>query len=424
VTPVETENQPTDILGRLASQARSMHVDQFLLEPGAEGNDVRVMMQEEGRARPASASFGEELPGIVRVVKNLARLESNEKERAQEGVIIVPVREEEDGVPTMTRLYVTTTPGPVGELVWLRVAEPNEQRPTPTQVGIPGFLNERLTSHLGGAKGMFLIVGPAGSRKRQVLRTVAAQLTGQGRRAFSAEEPVLWDIQGLKQEGVDPTLSRSSSQLLEKFLQQQTSLILLERLADRDTAQQVCSPNGRKTLILSTVNATTATSVIPRLVGLGIGPKMLASSLTGVLGQRLVRRNCPYCLQTYEPSRATLGEWFRGDVPRAEWKHGTGCANCRGTGFSGRILVTELWIPNEEERAAVADGSEGQVLRQLVQRRIRCIGQAVLEEAIAGQTTLEDGLKSVPYEDVVHTRIHGLEREKEAGTESRLEGAA
>lgn len=424
VSPTDVDEHPIEVLGRLVSQARSMHADQLLLESSTSSREVRVLLQKEGRARPSSANFGEELPGIPRVIKNLARLESAETERPQEGMILVPVREEEGGTAVPTKVTVTTNPGPLVETIWMRITGSNEPRPTVERVGLSGLVKERLLPPLDGAEGTFLIVGPAGSRKRQMLRAVVGRLAKQGRDIYTAEEPILWNTPGFVQEEIDPSDGRSYPRLLERFFQQKASIVMLERLADRETAQTVYSEESRRTLILTTLNASTATSIVPRLVGFGVDPIVISRSLTGVLAQRLVRRNCRYCEEVYEPRCSVLDEWFQSEVPDISWKRSTGCANCRGTGFSGRILVSELWIPNDAERCAIAGSEEGTDLRRLVRKRMRCIGQAVLEETIAGRTTLEEGLKSVPYEDVVHTRLHGLGSMHDRGTGARIEGAA
>ncbi len=146
---------------------------------------------------------------------------------------------------------------------------------------------------------------------------------------------------------------------------------------------------------------------------LGVDPRAMARSLSGVLAQRLLRRICPDCEESYEPRRSVIDEWFRSDPAFSHWKRGAGCASCEGTGFSGRIVVSELWIPSTEERVSLEQVVSTTSLRKSALRRTRCLGQDALFHAIEGRTTLEEALKFVPYDDVVYTRLHGLEKAKD-----------
>ena len=188
--------------------------------------------------------------------------------------------------------------------------------------------------------------------------------------------------------------------------------VILGQPLDREAATRVFANGGKGPLILAMLQAGNTTSAIQRLLTFGVDSTLLSAALSGVLTQRLVRRICPQCEQSYEPRRSVLDEWFRCEPPFSGWRRGAGCERCDGIGFLGRIVISELWVPSAEERVRIAQATDVASLREAALQRDRCIGQDALEQVVQGRTTLEEALKRVPYEDVVYTRLHGLEKDK------------
>jgi type II secretory ATPase GspE/PulE/Tfp pilus assembly ATPase PilB-like protein len=343
-------------------------------------------------------------------MKMVALLEPSNERSLQEGFFGLAADEQHPS--SRVRVRIRTQPGPHGESASLRLLKDSEPPFSFDEIGLTDSVRTHFSALIEEAKGVVLIVGPAGSGKRTTLRCALDLLRASDRRVFTAEEMLLCKYDHAEQHVVSAGAGNGYPDLLRGFLSQSPDVIALERLLDGDAATQIFTAEGNGPLILATLQAGNTTSAIRKLLTFGVTPAALAASLSGVLTQRLVRRVCPHCEQAYEPRRSVLDEWFRCEPPFSRWRRGAGCAHCGGTGFSGRVVISELWIPTSEERVRIAHAIDTTSLREAALQRDRCIGQDALGQAIEGRTTLEEALKIVPYEDVVYTRLHGLEKDK------------
>ena len=283
---------------------------------------------------------------------------------------------------------------------------------------------ERFAATLKRSHGVILIAGPPGSGRRSTLRATLSVLRAPDAKIFTAEDPIVFVQDGVSQAAVDPRIGNTYGTYLKHFLRQDPDAILLDVLESRDACELAFGGGGRSPLVLGTIRANNATDVVARLLEIGVDRTLIANSLAAVLAQRLVRSNCPACTGPYEPTPMVLDQWFRGAPPSTTGLRGKGCEECSGTGFQNRVAVAELWSPSTEEALWIREGIDAAALRTRVLGRIRCLGQDALEQAMEGRTTLEEALKVVPHGDVVHTRLKGLEREKETRAAARLNLAA
>jgi type IV pilus assembly protein PilB len=419
--PKERDETPTETVCRMITEADALQVRDLYLESDAQGTEVRVSAAETFGTAAGNPFLFDPLPGSLRVIKTIARLDVAESLRPQEGFFTIEVGEEP--AKRTVRVHARLGRAKLGECARIRIEDREESRPSFEEIGLEATIGQQCTAALTNRKGTFLVAGPTGSRKRLTVRAALGPQHLSGKKTVTVEDAILYQLPGVYQRQVDPEEAASYTQLLDALGRDCPDLILVDRIGDRETARRLF-PNERPGwLCLSTLAVGNATGVVLRLRSLGVEPSILTKSLVGVLAQRLLRRNCPSCEEVYEPRSSVLREWFRRDTPFSSWKRGAGCDQCHGTGYLGNILVTELWLPSSEERKAIAEGLEGPSLRQLTLRRMRCFGQVALEEAIAGRTTLEEGLRVLAYDDIVHTRLNGLEREK-AGRQATEFGRA
>jgi type IV pilus assembly protein PilB len=155
-------------------------------------------------------------------------------------------------------------------------------------------------------------------------------------------------------------------------------------------------------MLISTLHTNNAIGVVPRLLDLAIDPSLLASSLNGVVNQRLIRRVCQNCRDEYEPSAEVLKEFFAGPPP-AElkfWK-GRGCQRCRLSGYAGRLTVAELWIPSQHDRILVAKRAHFAEIRLSAEASTIGMAEDARDKLLGGLTNLDELLRVLPYE-VVH----------------------
>jgi type IV pilus assembly protein PilB len=149
-------------------------------------------------------------------------------------------------------------------------------------------------------------------------------------------------------------------------------------------------------LVISTIHSGTSAGAFTRLINMEIEPFMLASSVLGVMGLRLVRRNCPNCTQPYEPEPSQLKTVPEALLPEAQFRRGAGCEHCNNTGFSSRLPVTELLAVTEPFREAVLKRQQTSALEQVaIQQGMRTLWQNGLQRAVTGETTLEEIIRVV-----------------------------
>lgn len=398
------------LLRKLVTRAVALQATEIHLEPGDPDGRIRIRvggalqeMTEEGRLKGR-------IPTLVRASKTLAHLETAETKRSQEGSIAFQT-DEGDFSRTLS-LHVSTIPGPVGEEAIIHLLDPRRAVPSLDDVGLSERMRIRFESIIAHAKGVVLIAGPPGSGKRGTLRASLNVLRRSDSKIFCVEDPIVFVQPGVSQAQVDPVSGNTYASHLRRFIRQDPDAIFLDELPDRETTEMALGAGASGLLVVATVRANNATDVIARMVDAGVDANMIASSLVAVLGQRLIRRICPDCSAPYEPPSMVLNQWFRGIPPAGKAVRGTGCEKCNGSGFLGRVVAGELWVPSPEESIWISEKVEARILRERVLRRVRCLGQNALEQAMEGQTTFEEILKVVPHEDVVFTRLHGLELEK------------
>lgn len=401
----------------VAAGAHDVHI-----EADAYGGKVRIRVDGALRELDGVGSIEGRIPVLIRTLKTLARLDPGERRRPQEGSFAIQTHEGDFSRPVS--LHVTILPGPHGESAHARILDRKQASITLEEAGLSQGIAERFAATLRHVRGVFLIAGPPGSGRRSTLRATLSVLRTPEARIFTAEDPIVFVQNGVSQAKVDPRVGNTYASLLRSFLKQDPDTILLDVLESRDACEFALGAGSQGPRIIGTIRANNATDAVARLVEVGVDRSLIANSLAGVLAQRLVRRNCPSCAGAYEPARMILEQWFRGAPPSATALRGNGCEACSGTGFLGRIAVAELWSPTDEELLWIRSGLESGVLRERVLERIRCQGQDALEQAMEGRTTLEEALKVVPHGDVIHARMHGLEREKEAQATARLHRAA
>ena len=404
------------------TRAAALGASDLHIEPEATGGRIRVRIGGGLRELDGVGPLDGRVSGLVRALKSIAHLDPSERRRPQEGSVALATNEGD--FSRAVSLHVAILPGSRGESAHVRFLDRKKAGVTFEEVGLGSGMAARLDGTLRVSHGVFLIAGPSGNGRRSTLRSTLSVLRTPESMILTAEDPIVFVQDGVGQAQVDPSIGNTYAALLGSYLKQRPDAILLDCLESRDACEIAFSQGQQGPLILGTIRANNATDAVGKLLEIGIDGAMIANSLAGVLAQRLVRRNCPACLQSYEPQGMVLDQWFRGSPPSATALRGMGCEKCSGSGFDGRVAVAELWVPSADEALWISGGVEPSVLRERVLGRIRCLGQDALEQAMEGRTTLEEVLKVVPHGDVVLTRMRGLEREKETAASLRLGRAA
>jgi type IV pilus assembly protein PilB len=290
-------------------------------------------------------------------------------------------------------LRVSTIPTNHGEGVVMRLLDKSS-----LMLGLPelGFFSddqEGLERLIQIPDGIVLVTGPTGSGKTSTLNACLNYVNKPDRKIITVEEPIEYQINGINQVQVNPEIGMTFPAALRSILRQAPNIIMIGEIRDFETASIATNASLTGHLVLSTLHTNDAPSAVARLIDIGVQPFLVASSLRAVMAQRLVRRVCQICKQPAELTESEIralrieSEQLRD----AQVMHGKGCAQCRATGYKGRMGIFEIFVLDDEVRHMINKRSSTLNLRQ----RARDLGMRTLREdgvrkVLAGLTTAEE----------------------------------
>jgi len=352
---------------------------------------------------------------IVSRVKVLAALDIAERRRPQDGSFRVMLRRaaETCGVD----LRVSVIPSHSGESVVIRLLDRSRAPRALNDLDLSPAVAGRLDAILKRTTGIFLVTGPTGSGKSTTLYSCLMRLHRPEIRILTAEDPVEYVYDGLSQSEVNPDIGNTFAHYLRAFLRHDPEVIMVGEIRDQETAEMAFRAAQTGHLLLSTLHTNTAVAAVPRLIDLGVDPSLLATSLVGVLSQRLVRRICSKCRQPATASGAPLEELFGEPMPELTVYRGAGCAACEFTGYKGRVVVADLWMPDDRDLMVVAARAPFDALRESAVRTTITMAEDAHARLKAGVTTLDELTRVLPYAAIVEHRARygGRHRSAEAG---------
>jgi general secretion pathway protein E len=361
------------------------------LECGAGGLAIKYRI--DGALTLVSSVAGVELAEqALSRVKVMAELDIAERRLPQDGRFKVALRGRE------VDFRVSVMPSMFGEDAVLRVLDKqalsDQMRGLRLDVlgfddGVVGTL--RRLSRL--PYGMLLVTGPTGSGKTTTLYAALAEIHDGADKIVTIEDPVEYQLPGVLQIPVNEKKGLTFARGLRSILRHDPDKIMVGEIRDPETAQIAIQSALTGHLVFTTVHANSVFDVIGRFLHMGVDPYSFVSALNGILAQRLVRVNCVHCaaVRAPEPPLAAEVASVRGDAGDIDYRAGTGCAHCRGTGFKGRKAIGELLVLNDELRELIVAREPARLLREAARRNgTRLLREAALELAAHGQTTLEE----------------------------------
>jgi len=264
-------------------------------------------------------------------------------------------------------LRVSTLPTYWGEKAVLRILDKSRTLVSLNQLGFRPDTQKEFDTLIARKQGMLLVTGPTGSGKTTTLYASLHQLNDDTKNITTIEEPIEYEVEGLNQVAVNEAVDLTFATALRSILRQDPDVILIGEIRDLDTAQMAFRASLTGHLVLSTLHTNDAPSAATRLVDIGIPPYITASSLIGVLAQRLVRRLCKRCREACDPSEGELDalQLSKEQAAKVQFHRARGCQHCRNTGYSGRVAVYELMPMNPDIRAAITTGMNAAELRQI-----------------------------------------------------------
>ncbi len=321
-------------------------------------------------------------PLLASRVKVMANLDIAEKRLPQDGRISLRIA----GRPVDVR--VATLPAGHGERVVLRLLDKSAGRLDLAQLGLNSSDRERLARQLARPHGILLVTGPTGSGKTTTLYAALSFLNDRKRNIMTVEDPIEYYLDGISQTQVNTKVDLGFARGLRAILRQDPDVVMVGEIRDLDTARIAVQASLTGHLVLSTLHTNSAVGAITRLRDMGIEPFLLASSLIGVLAQRLVRRLCEHCRHPYPASEADRS--LLGLAAESCLYAPVGCRHCNDTGYRGRIGIFELIAVDPTLAGMIHDNAS----EHLLERHARTLGPSIRADCrtrvLAGDTAPEE----------------------------------
>lgn len=340
-------------------EALQMRASDIHFEPTEEGLSVRYRI--DGMLHNKHLSSKESQEQILTRLKVLSKLDIAETRLPQDGRM--KLRHGRRSID----FRVSTLPIVQGERIVLRILDKSHVLFGLDNIGMdPSLLGEfRKCIHL--PEGILLVTGPTGSGKTTTLYSALREVDHAQMNVMTIEDPVEYKIEGISQIHVNSKIDLTFAKGLRHILRQDPDVILVGEIRDLETAEIALQASLTGHLVLSTLHTNDAPSALTRLIEMGIEPYLLASSLIAVVAQRLLRKICPHCKESYEPSSIELEELHlqREDLLEGKLCRGKGCPACFGSGFSGRAAIYEFMPMTPALKEQVVQSGDAHLLRKI-----------------------------------------------------------
>jgi len=358
---------------------------------------VRVRLRCDGVLREAMSFARTELPTVGSRLKVLAEADIAERRRHQDGRINYehPVT----GAKIDIRMSVFVTV--LGENIVLRVLNRKAGIRNLNGIGIPALMLAQLQHNvLDTPSGVVIVTGPTGSGKTTTLYSCVQYLNNDMRSIITAEDPVEYMIDGIAQCAINEKLDVTFEDTLKHIVRQDPDVIVLGEIRDKFSAETAIEAALTGHKVLTTFHTEDSVGALQRLTNMGIENYMVASTLSGVLAQRLVRRICDHCGKDVRPDPRLLQRigWSAEDYSQAQFRIGNGCTECHFTGYKGRVPILELLSLTEGVRESIMKKSTASQIRAVShdESNMLTLLEYGLLKAAQGETTVEEVLRFIP----------------------------
>ncbi len=324
---------------------------------------------------------------IVSRLKIMANISIAEKRIPQDGRIQIMVNNRQ------LDLRVSSLPTAHGESIVMRILDKEG-----LQLGLPqlGFFSDdqkEMERLIAMPDGIVLVTGPTGSGKTTTLYSCLHHINKPDRKIITVEDPVEYQLNGINQVPVRADVGMTFASALRSMLRQAPNIVMIGEIRDLETAEIAINASLTGHMVFSTLHTNDAPSAVTRLIDIGVKPFLVSTSLRAVLAQRLVRKICPKCTQPYQPTAAELRSLNISPAmaSAANFAKGTGCANCNGTGFRGRLVIVELFLINEDVQRLIYENTGSARLRDKARSfGMRTMREDGLRKVTAGLTTIDE----------------------------------
>ncbi len=335
---------------------------------------------------------------ITSRIKVMGNLNIAEKRLPQDGRIPLKLAGKDIDV------RLSTVPTAFGERIVLRLQDRSNVTLELEQLGFSQKSLQKIDGLLQNTYGIILVTGPTGSGKSTTLYAALSKINSVDKNIITVEDPVEQRIHGVGQIQVNSKIGLTFASGLRSILRQDPDIIMIGEIRDLETAEIAINASLTGHLVLSTIHTNDSAGVFPRLMDMGCEPFLIATSLLGVIAQRLVRNLCPHCKQLYTPTDVELAslEMTRDRLKSGQCYRAVGCNECNQKGYLGRTIIQEMLMVNEEIRTLIMQRQDaGSIKKAALQFGMDTMREHGIQKVVAGITTIEEVLSNTQLDDQV-----------------------
>jgi type IV pilus assembly protein PilB len=392
-TPLQaavSEDAPVvKVVNLLITQGLRDRASDVHIEP--QDDRLRIRYRIDGALHDVLALPSGMGPAVISRLKIMASMNIVERQRPQDGQIAMEV----DGRPVDIR--VSTTPTIWGEKAVLRLLDKSRSLYRMGDLGMSDLVHTEYSKLVRSPFGMVLCAGPTGSGKTTTLYATLAEVNDSERNIMTVEDPVEYVFPSINQIQIREQAGVTFAGGLKSILRQDPDVILVGEIRDVETARIAVQSALTGHFVMSSLHATDAAAALHRFLDMGIESFLIASSVVGVVGQRLVRRTCSACKVPYRPSPEEISFYEEaGGVPKWDWWQGEGCNFCAHTGYQDRIGVYELLRVTEEmKNLIVKDATHDELRRLAVAQGMKPLRDEAIRLVQNDVTTISEIVRSI-----------------------------
>jgi len=330
-------------------------------------------------------------------IKVMANLDIAERRLPQDGRISLTVQN------NPIDLRVSVLPTMFGESVVLRVLDRTQASFDLGALGLSPEDQVLIRKLIRKPNGIIIVTGPTGCGKTTTLYSALNELNDIETKIITTEDPVEYDVDGLIQVQMNPSIGLTFARCLRSILRQDPDILLVGEIRDLETAEIAAQASLTGHVVFTTLHTTDAPSSIARLLDLGVEPFLLTATIEGIVSQRLLRKICENCKTEFEPSEAQLMELqlTPEDIKDKRFYYGRGCSKCNGTGYRGRTGAFEIMVFNDEIRDLIMNSASTSVLRAAGQKNgMKLLRDNGLTAMFNGITTIDEVVKETIMEEM------------------------
>lgn len=372
------------LINGLIQEAIRLRASDIHIEPHE--NRLSVRFRIDGTLREMLALSAHLSSVLVSRIKVMARLDIAKKRIPQDGRFSLNL-----GAQALD-VRVSTLPSRYGERVVMRLLNKEQALLSVTELGMTEKMTVGFTKALAAPNGIILVTGPTGSGKTTTLYAGLTTLNETSRNILTVEDPVEYALDGIGQTQVNNKVGMTFAAGLRAILRQDPDVVMVGEIRDPETAEIAVQASLTGHLVLSTVHTNSAVAAITRMRDMGVEKFLLASTVTAVVAQRLVRRLCTHCKTPYKPDTAELAALGLKNNGKTFFK-AVGCEECNHIGFDGRVGLYEMVIMNDHLRSMIHDGAREQEMAKYASKNSDTLLESGARNVCDGTVSAEEVLR-------------------------------